>query len=261
MTEGFRAVPATDGSPPTSTVELTIVVPFYNPGDRLRANVAAIVRELEGTGLEFEVVAVSDGSTDGSEAGLTEILGNRVRLIVLPEHEGKGQALRAGLTLGRGRYLGFIDADGDLPAALLPSFVSEIRTGRVDIVLGSKRHPSSEVVYPRARRLYSWGFQQLVRLLFDLRVRDTQTGIKVVRREVLEAVLPQMVEKRFAFDLELLVLAQRRGYRRVSELPVRIGERFGSTISTKAVLRMLSDTLGIWWRLRVTHAYDPPTWR
>ena len=240
---------------PTGAVELTIVVPFYNAGPRLVGNVAEIVSTLDQTGLEFEVLAVSDGSTDGSEAALANLADSRVKLIVLPEHEGKGQALNAGLTAGRGRYLGFIDADGDLPAALLPSFVTEIRSERVDIVVGSKRHPASDVVYPPLRRMYSWGFQQLVRLLFDLRVRDTQTGIKVVRREVLEAVLPQMLEKRFAFDLELLVLAQRRGYRRISELPVRIGERFVSTISVKAVLRTLADTMVIWWRLRFTHAY------
>ena len=87
------------------------------------------------------------------------------------------------------------------------------------------------------RRLYSWGFQQLVRLMFDLDVRDTQTGIKVLRREVLEAVLPLMVEQRFAFDLELLVVARRLGFDRFAELPVRIERRFGSTISVRAVAR------------------------
>ena len=109
---------------------------------------------------------------------------------------------------------------GTCPADLLGPFVSEIRSGDVDIVLGSKRHHDSEVEYPIVRRLYSWGFQQLVRLLFDLDVRDTQTGIKVLRREVLEAVLPQMVEQRFAFDLELLVVARRLGFDRFAELPV-----------------------------------------
>jgi glycosyltransferase involved in cell wall biosynthesis len=253
-------VPETDAAPEADVVpELTIVMPYYNPGDALGRNVGEVVAVLERTGLDFEVIAVSDGSTDGSGATLDALENGpehkHVRRIELARHTGKGEALRVGLTEGRGDYLGFIDADGDLPAGLLGPFVEELRSGDVDMVLGSKRHLGSEVEYPLVRRLYSWGFQQLVRLLFDLDVRDTQTGIKVLRREVLEAVLPLMVEQRFAFDLELLVVASRLGFDRFAELPVRIERQFGSTISVRAVARILSDTFAIWWRLRVTHQY------
>lgn len=239
-----------DGSP-----ELSIVMPFYNPGPELAANVAAVVDALEHTGLSFEVMAVSDGSTDGSAEGIASLLGDRLRRIDLPAHVGKGEALRVGLTQGRGRYLGFIDADGDIPADQLGPFVAAIRTETVDIVVGSKRHHDSDVVYPPLRRLYSWGYQQLVRLLFRLNVRDTQTGIKILRREVLEAVLPLMHEKRFAFDLELLVVAQLQGFDRFEELPVRIQRRFGSTISLMAVAGIIADTVAIWWRMRVRRTY------
>ena len=241
--------------------ELTIVMPYYNPGDHLGRNVGEVVKVLERTGLDFEVIAVSDGSTDGSGATLDALERDpehgRVRRIDLARHTGKGEALRVGLAEGRGEYLGFIDADGDLPADLLGPFVDELRSGDVDMVLGSKRHPDSQVEYPLVRRLYSWGFQQLVRLLFDLDVRDTQTGIKVLRRQVLEAVLPLMVEQRFAFDLELLVVARRLGFDRFAELPVRLERHFGSTISVRAVAGILSDTFSIWWRLRVSNQYGP----
>jgi glycosyltransferase involved in cell wall biosynthesis len=235
--------------------ELSIVMPYYNPGDNLGRNVTDVVSALARTGIDFEVIAVSDGSTDGSGASIEALEQSRVRHIELSRHTGKGEALRVGLAEGRGDYLGFIDADGDLPADLLGPFVARIRSGDVDIVVGSKRHDDSDVSYPLVRRLYSWGFQQLVRLLFDLDIRDTQTGIKVLRREVLETVLPQMVEQRYAFDLELLVLANRLGFDRFAELPVRIERRFGSTISLKAVAGILSDTFSIWWRLRVTRKY------
>jgi glycosyltransferase involved in cell wall biosynthesis len=246
---------------PDVVPELTIVMPYYNPGDSLGHNVSDVVAVLEKTGLDFEVIAVSDGSTDGSGSTLEALERGaehrRVRRIELARHTGKGEALRVGLTEGLGDYLGFIDADGDLPADLLGPFVTELRSGDVDMVLGSKRHLASQVEYPLVRRLYSWGFQQLVRLLFDLDVRDTQTGIKVLRREVLEAALPLMVEQRFAFDLELLVVASRLGFDRFAELPVRLERHFGSTISARAVARILSDTFSIWWRLRVTHQYGP----
>lgn len=237
-------------------VEMSIVVPFYNPGPRLPRNISAVVDALEGTGLTFEVVAVSDGSTDGSAQAIAKLSAHRLRRIELPHNMGKGEALRVGLKQGRGRYLGFIDADGDIPARILPSFIDAIRTGTVDIVVASKRHHDSDVVYPPLRRLYSWGYQQLVRLLFQLDVQDTQTGLKILRREVLEEVLPETFEKRFAFDLEVMVLARLHGFDRVAELPVRIERRFGSTISPAAVLGIISDTLAIWWRLRVRRLYQ-----
>ena len=112
-------------------------------------------------------------------------------------------------------------------------------------------------IYPPLRRLYSSGYQQLTRLLFRLPTRDTQTGIKLIRRETLAAVLPKMAEKRFAFDLELLVVARRTGYRNFVELPVQIAERFTTTISPKAVWRTLLDTFAIFYRLRVAHFYGP----
>src|SRR5205814_2099678 len=110
--------------------------------------------------------------------------------------------------------------------------------------------------YPSNRRLYSWGYQQLIRVLFHLNIRDTQTGIKLVRREVLSEALPLMVEKRFAFDLELFVVARHLGYYRFFEAPVTIGERFSTTISPRAVRNTLLDTLGIFYRLRVLRFYD-----
>jgi glycosyltransferase involved in cell wall biosynthesis len=244
---------------PAAELDLTVVMPFFNPGPQLATTVADVVAVLESTGATFEVLAVSDGSTDGSEATLGETPPKGVQLVVLPEHAGKGQAVRAGLARGRGRYLGFIDADGDVPADLLAEFLSVAEENHPDGVLGSKRHPQSEVVYPLARRLYSWGYQQLVRLLFRLDVRDTQAGIKLVRRDVLEAVLPWMVEQGFAFDLELLVIARRLGYQDFLEAPVRIGRRFTSTVSTKVVGQMLRDTFAIWWRLHVRHEYGPGT--
>jgi glycosyltransferase involved in cell wall biosynthesis len=256
------AVEAGSGKPAflhAPELDVTVVMPYYNPGTCLRATVETAVGALQATGASFEVVTVSDGSTDGSERTLAGLPEDVVTQVVLPVRGGKGQAVRAGLARGRGRYLGFIDADGDVPPDLLGDFVARARAQNPDVVLGSKRHPDSQVVYPLARRLYSWGYQQLVRLLFHLDVRDTQAGIKLVRRDVLVAVLPSMREQGYAFDLELLVLAREHGYRDLVEAPVRIGRRFSSTVSPRVVAEMLRDTLAIWWRLKIRHAYGPKT--
>lgn len=243
---------------PEPDVDVTIVVPFYNPGPRFHPNMERLLEVLSSSGSTFEVVAVSDGCTDGSERSLHDLDARFLRHVILERNTGKGQALKVGLAMGRGRYVGFIDADGDLDPALLRPLLSLVATYHPDVVLGSKRHPMSEVDYPALRRVYSWGYQQLIRVLFRLNVRDTQTGLKLVRREVLAEALPRMVEKRFAFDLELFVVARRLGWTKFFEAPVATQERFTSTISMRTVWPMLVDTLAIFYRLRILGFYGGP---
>jgi glycosyltransferase involved in cell wall biosynthesis len=256
--EPRSAQEAQDAAPalPDPTLDVTIVVPYYNPGERLRSTVAQMVRVLDASQMRFEIIAVSDGSTDGSPFTLEGFPESIVRRLEF-DHVGKGHALREGLGMGRGRYLGFIDADGDISPEFLAPFVSVMVAERPDIIIGSKRHPESSVHYPPLRRLYSWGYQRLIHLLFRLNVKDTQVGIKLVDRKVIADVLPLLRESRFALDLELLVLARRLGYSKIVEAPVRIEERFSSTISVRAVWSLLIDTLAVFWRLSVVHAYDP----
>jgi glycosyltransferase involved in cell wall biosynthesis len=241
---------------PEPTLDVSIVVPYYNPGPRLRTTVEDMVRVLDASGMTFEIIAVSDGSTDGSPFTLEGFPESVVRRVSFATNIGKGHALRAGLGMGRGRYLGFIDADGDISPELLAPFVSIMQSLEPDIIIGSKRHPDSSVHYPPLRRLYSWGYQHLIGVLFRLHIKDTQVGIKLVDRKVIADVLPLLRESRFALDLELLVLARRLGYTRIVEAPVRIRERFGSTISLKAVWLLLIDTLALFIRYSVRHEYD-----
>ena len=103
----------------------------------------------------------------------------------------------------------------------------------------------------------SWLYQQLVRVLFRLDVRDTQVGLKVFRREVAEQVLPLLLVKRFAFDLELLAVSRALGFGRIEELPIRLDYRFtGSGVRSLAVLRALVDTAAIFYRLRILRYYQ-----
>ena len=241
---------------PRAEVDLTLVLPFLNPGPNFPGHVGECVDVLDSLGLTYEILAVSDGSNDGSVEALSARAFPRVRIIEHAMNQGKGAALRTGLIEGRGRYLGFIDADGDIPAQLLASFAESVRGDGPDIVYGSKRHPDSNVVYPLIRRVYSYGYQSLTATLFHLPVRDTQTGIKFVRREAVAAALPRMVEKKFAFDLELFVVCQKLGYDRFVELPVTIKERMTSTVSRRSATEMMLDTLAIFYRLKVLKYYD-----
>jgi glycosyltransferase involved in cell wall biosynthesis/O-antigen/teichoic acid export membrane protein len=237
-------------------LDLTLVVPFYNPGSRLGVHLSEIIETLSGAGITYEVLAVSDGSTDKSEEQLLSITSDNLKLVRFERNQGKGAAIRAALSMGRGEYLGFIDGDGDIPADSLVEFLEIIRREQPDMIYGSKRHSRSQVVYPPLRRVYSWGYQQLNRALFGLPIRDTQTGVKIVRRNVLSASLPLMLEKRFAFDLELFVVAREQGFRNSVEMPVRIRERISSSVSLKSVKNTLLDTFAIFYRLRVLRYYD-----
>ncbi|MGB8197879.1 MAG: glycosyltransferase, partial [Acidimicrobiales bacterium] len=244
---------------PTVTVDLTLVVPFRNPGPGFAQRVADCVDVLGATGLTFEILAVSDGSTDHSEDSFPHLSSETLRVLHMEESQGKGAALREGLLQGRGRYLGFLDSDFALSPNLLIEFAKVVHEEGPDIAFGSKRHPESKVAYPPLRRFFSFSYEQLTRLLFRAPLRDTQTGIKVIRRDVLIAVLPSMVEKNFGFDLELFVVAREMGYSDFVEIPVEIDAKFPSTVSMKSIRGLLWDTLAIFYRLRILRYYDRAT--
>jgi glycosyltransferase involved in cell wall biosynthesis len=237
-------------------IDLTIVIPFYNPGPRAVHHIKKVLDVLESTKLTFEVIAVSDGSTDESAQQIRTINSRKFILNEFNVNKGKGEAIRFGLSIGRGRYLGFIDGDGDIPAEVLLNCTELLKKMPPDIIYGSKRNSSSEVVFPVIRRIYSIGYQWLLRIFFRLPVMDTQTGMKIVKRDVINKVLPLMVESRFAFDLELFVLSQKVGFTNFVDVPVIINERFSTTVSPKAVLQILKDTFSIFYRLNFTSKYN-----
>ena len=139
----------------------------------------------------------------------------------------------------------------------MPAYLEVARRDGLDFAIGSKRHPDSVVHYPRSRRIASWCYQQLNRLLFRLDVRDTQVGLKVFNRRVVDEVVPLLLVKQFAFDLELLAVAAALGFDRVREMPVRLEYRFtGSALGSTAVLRALWDTAAVFYRLRILRTYQ-----
>ncbi len=239
---------------------LTVVVPVYNGGEEIVANVETIRTAIANglPGEEIEVIVVSDGSIDGTPERLLAARGDAgIRVIHYDRNLGKGYAVKAGALASHGSWIAVVDADLDLDPAAIPGYLALAREQELDFAIGSKRHPESVVHYPRSRRAASWGYQQLNRLLFGLDVRDTQVGLKVFSRRVAEDVFPLLLVKQFAFDLELLAVASALGYRRVRELPVRLEYRFtGSGVRSRAVTRALWDTAAVFYRLRILRTYQ-----
>jgi glycosyltransferase involved in cell wall biosynthesis len=235
---------------------LTLIVPAHNEATNIVQNVRKIVETLEALHEPFEVLVVCDGSTDGTAAAAAEIEDARVRVMRYEENRGKGYAICMGIAQARGRLIGWLDADLDIDPYAIVDAVRRFDQAPVNAVIGSKRHPDSRVDYPRSRRVFSWGFQILVRLLFRVNVRDTQVGAKVFRREMLEVVAPLLLIKRYAFDLELLAVGAEFGFDRIEEMPIQIDYRFSGTgIDIGAVRQMFLDTLAIAYRIHLRHWY------
>ena len=190
---------------------------------------------------------------DGGPLTLNGLPSNVVRCVSYTTNVGKGDALRTGFEMAHGRYIGFIDADGDISPEYLGSFVSLMRAEAPDIIIGSKRHPSPRCTGPCCGGS-TLGRTSISSLLFKLSVADTQVGVKLLDRRVVADVLPLLRESRFALDVELLVLAKRFGYEHRGKA-LRIQERTGSTVSLKRAWRLLLDTLKLFLRLSVRHEY------
>jgi glycosyltransferase involved in cell wall biosynthesis len=240
----------------SSPVDLSVIVPAYREGPRIQDNLRRLLSELDLIGCRHEVIVVSDGNSDETEAEVQRLGSPEVHLLAYATNMGKGYALSQGALRSSGELVTFIDADMELDPRAIRSFVQLMQEHDHDVVIGSKRHPRSRVRYPLLRRLQSRCYQALVRLLFDLDVRDTQTGLKLFRRQVLVDALPLLAVKRFAFDLELLVVAHHLGYQRLVEAPIELTFQFQSTIRPQTVFQILWDTAAIFYRLRVLSYYD-----
>jgi len=236
-------------------IKLSVVVPAYREARHIQENLRRLLTELDAVGRSYEVIVVSDGNTDATAREAAMVVSPNIKVIEYSRNMGKGYALRCGVSHSSGELVTFIDADMELNPHYIKGFVAVMETFDCDAVVGSKRHPMSNVNYPMARRFQSWLYQLLIRALFNVKVRDTQTGLKLFRRPVLEDVVPLLAIKRFAFDLELLVVARQLGYRKVMEAPVDLNYKFESTVDPKAAWRILWDTAAIFYRLHILRYY------
>lgn len=230
----------------SESLRYSLVMPAYNEGANIHDNLVATAEVLRPLG-GFEIIAVNDGSADNSASEIRRATAAvpELRLLDLP-HAGKGEAIRRGAAEARGEYVILYDADLDLPPEQLLFFVAMQRARQADAVIGSKLHPDSTVHYPLRRRIYSLGYYCLVKLLFGLKVRDTQTGLKLIRRTCLADALEGTRVRGYTLDLELLVRLTRAGAR-IVEAPVVVDYRmpFGR-IGAATAWQILRETLQIW---------------
>jgi glycosyltransferase involved in cell wall biosynthesis len=226
--------------PSTEVPELSVVVPAYKEADTIHEALTRLTAALDEVGRSYEVIVVSDGNDDGTEQRAEQFGHDRVTVLHYTPNRGKGFALKHGAGLARGEIVVFIDADLDIHPDGIEPLVSLLLDTPADAVVASKVHPGSNVSYPAFRRMQSSVLRLLIRMLFDLSVTDTQTGLKVFRAPVLRTCLPHVASEGFAFDLELLVLANDHHFK-VVEGPLELDFRFSSTTGARAVVDVLKD--------------------
>ena len=238
---------------------ISVIMPAYNEGAQIFNNIKETAKTFEEFGCKYEIVVVDDGSRDNTyeEARRAADALKNITIIQNRENYGKGRASKKGFRYAKGEYVVFLDSDMDLHPAQIETFFDIMRLDDADVVIGSKRHPNSELEYPTHRRVVSAVYFFLIKILFGLPIRDTQTGLKLFKRQVLEKVFPKILVKKFAYDLELLVLAHHFGYK-IAEAPVVMKFKRDSwhRIGIKSILDTWLDTMAIWYRMYVLRYYD-----
>lgn len=221
---------------------VSVIVPAYREVETIRSSITVLLRQLERDGLDFEVIVVSDGNRDGTQHEAAQVASDRVRVLHYADNAGKGFAIRYGLAQARGDLVAFYDADLTIAPSGIARLAHQLEAHDVDVVVGAKAHPASEVAMPWSRRLQMRLFSAFVRRAFDLPVDDTQTGLKVFRRPVLDRVVPYTRTNGFAFDIEVLASAHELGAT-IEEGPVEIHGRLGPIVRPSVLVGVAAGAL------------------
>lgn len=222
-------------------VELSVVVPAYNEAGRIGNSLTEICRYLDLRGQCYEVIPVSDGSTDGSAAEIDAAAlrlsrpNARVDPLHLHVNLGKGAAVRAGVLRSRGAIVMYLDTDLSIPIAIAAEFMACIGAG-ADVAIASRYLPGSDAGSVRpVRRLLSAGYRELAAIILGIRSSDIQCGAKAFRRAVALALFQCQRLDGFSFDAEVLYLAAQAGCR-VAEVP------FTLVISKYSSVRLIAGS-------------------
>ncbi|HII39494.1 TPA: glycosyltransferase family 2 protein [Candidatus Micrarchaeota archaeon] len=226
---------------------LSIIIPAYNEEKRIGATLEKLLDFLKQSEFcdSFEVVVVNNGP-DGTPEVVCSFSkrDERVRLVNFTRRLGKGGAVHEGFKAANGDCLIF-DADSSMPPSEIPKLIGALK--EFDIAIGSRHLPESKVVLPFRRKLASDAFSLLTRIVGGLPYADTQCGFKAFRHDVVLCLLPKLREKQFAWDVEVLRVAQALGLR-VKEIPIEWHYVSEGTVTLPRAAQMLFDLV----RIRVT---------
>ena len=234
-------------------VDLSFVIPAYNEEVFIEDTIGTLDLVIKEKMSQYEIVVVDDGSEDKTflKAMHYAERNGHVKVIRYARNLGKGFAIKTGVMESTGDVVIFIDGDMEIDLNTLSNYVEAL--GSADIVIATKWHPDSTVSMAVSRKMLSRTFNVLVRILVGFNLKDTQVGLKVMKRSAVDKIFPRLAVKRYAFDVELLTLAHLHGLK-IVELPVKL--KLESSFKPKDAWRMFVDLLGIAYRLRVIRWYQ-----
>lgn len=250
------------------TKYVSIIVPAYRQEKTIQQDIRRIDKTMSKTRWKYEIIIVVDGFLDKTFQNAKKLNRKNVKVFGYESNRGKGFAVRYGMARAKGDYIAFIDAGMDINPNGISLILEHMEWYDADIIVGSKRHPASKITgYPPMRKIYTYGYFIIQKVLFRLRVSDTQVGLKVYKRAVLERVLPRLLVKEFAFDVELLAVAKYLGFKKMYEAPVEISLNPDISNFTPLlfldnhVRRMLIDTFAIFYRMYILRYYHSESYR
>jgi dolichyl-phosphate beta-glucosyltransferase len=237
-------------TPLLGTPRISVVVPAYNEALRILPTIGAIATHMSSRCEPWELIVADDGSRDNTVELLNNLGLANMRVLVAQANGGKGSAVRRGVEASRGEYILFADADQSTPIEQFDMLLGRLIDGDFDIAVGSRADLSaSETKKSVFRRLATTGLRLVVKVGFGIKIRDTQCGFKLFRADIARDLFARQRIGGFSFDLELLYLAQKKGYRTL-EIPVEWIDAPGSTLDVgKVSIAFLVDLC----KIRVNH--------
>jgi len=238
---------------------LSVIVPAYRQEKTIQRDLHSIEEALKKIRYDYEIICVVDGKIDDTFKNAKKISSNKIKVVAYKKNHGKGYAVRYGMVRTKGDLVAFIDSGMDLDPSGVSMLLEHMLWYNSDVIVGSIRHSASKVYsYPLKRRIYSWGYHLFTKFLFGLRITDSQRGLKIFKKRVLEKVLPRLLVKKFAFDIEMLAVAHRLGFRKIHDGPVVLdGSKLKfSNVNLGTIWNMIIDTLAVFYRLKIIHYYD-----
>lgn len=251
---------------------LSVILPVYNARGKVKGTLQKLIAKMDRLepaiqkldeksfksiaalpNLPYEIIVVNDGSMDDTKKVVERMMRETpgIRLVSYDINRGKGHAIKEGVQASRGRYILFMDGDGDIGTDTLTKYLESLATA--DIVIGSKNHQGSVVKAPVSRKVLSRLFQVFVRIMLGLNVGDTQVGLKAGEGEAFRKIFRYVTVNRYAFDAEMLAIASLMGLN-IRELPVRISLK--KSFKRKDIAQMAIDVIGIAYRLRISKWYQ-----
>lgn len=238
---------------------ISLIIPAYQQERTIQKDLLRIIKVMDQIRYDYEIIVVVDGKLDKTFDNAKRVNSKKIKIIGYPKNHGKGYAIRFGMKKAKGEIVAFLDSGMDINPNGLSMLLEHFEWYDADIIVGSKLHPVSKVNYPLQRKVLSWGYRQLVRILFGLNIRDTQAGMKFFKRRVLIDILPHLFVKKYAFDIEILALASSRGHKRIYEAPIELDFTGFSSITTKnfweTIGNMLWDTAAVFYRIKFLNYY------